>query len=427
MTLAVRGATIAAGLISIPLTAQYLGTERFGMWLTLSTFLTWVSVADLGLSNSLMNALATADGRQDPKYAKQAVSSAFWLMIGVAGIVTTIFLSTYSFIPWERVFNVSSAQAKADAGPAVLVGMAFFVLRLPLSIPGRIYGAYQEGYFYQLWSGLSSLLSIGGLIAAINVQASLPLLVAAFFGTLLLGDIFSAIHLFGWQRKWLRPGPHQFSWSVSKWLLNVGWQFWLAQISAIIIFQTDLIIVAQLFGARVVASYGVTLKLFTFIGIIQLAFLAPLWAAYSEALSKNDINWIAQIFKKSIYLSFLWSLVVGILLYILSPYVIRSWVGQDAVPEQSLLLAMFFTSTLSAVSQCVGMLINGLCEVRLQTIVGPISAISNLFLSITLGHLLGVSGVAWATAICILIFSLGILGVDVLKKLKKLKMINMLS
>jgi O-antigen/teichoic acid export membrane protein len=420
-TVVVKGISSIAGLISIPLTAQYLGTERFGLWLILSTLLSWISIADLGLANSLTNALATADGKEDRKGAREAVSSAFWLIIAVALILVVLFSIIYPLVPWERVFNVTSAQAKEDVGSAVIVCFTFFVLRLPLSIPGRIYGAYQEGYFYQMWSGLSSLTSVIGLIVAIQLQVSLPLLIVAFFGTLLLGDIFSAIHLFYFRRKWLLPNFANFSWLKSKWLFKTGIQFWIVQVCAIVLSQTDLIIVAQLFSASAVASYGVILKLFTFTGFMQSAFLNPLWSAYSEALSKSDWHWIIKIFKKSVYISSMFSLISGVLLVIVIPQIVSSWVNQVQKPEMSLLLAMLFTSILSSVAQCVAMLVNGLGEIRLQTFVAPISAITNLFLSLILGNLIGVSGVAWSTGICILIFSLGIVGNDIFRKMKSIE------
>jgi O-antigen/teichoic acid export membrane protein len=344
------GITSAGALISIPLTARYLGIERFGVWLILSTFLAWGSVADLGLANSLTNALATADGQQDREQAKEAVSSAFYLMLGVAGVVMVLLiLVAYPLVSWERVFNVSSLQAKAEVGPAILITIFVFVLRLPLSIPRNIYAAYQEGYLSQFWSILSNLLSLAALLIAIQMHASLPLLIGAFFGTALLGDVFNGIHVFGWRRQWLKPRLCNFSWSRARWLLKTGSQFWVAQISAILLFQTDLIIVTQLFGAREVASYGVTLKLFSFIGTVAGVFLSPLWPAYNEALARKDVPWITQTFKRTIFISFSCSLPLGILVFIFCPIIISSWVGQDAIPEQSLLLAMLFTSVITTV------------------------------------------------------------------------------
>ncbi|WP_009633330.1 MATE family efflux transporter [Synechocystis sp. PCC 7509] len=417
-TLAVRGVTIGAGLISIPLTARYLGTERFGLWLTLSSLLSWISIADLGLANSLTNALATADGKQNQQQAREAVSSAFWLMMGVMGIVILVFTLAYPLVPWEKVFNVTSEQAKVEAGLAVLAGFIFFALRLPLSIPSRIYGAYQEGYFYQIWSGIGSLLSIVALLIAINFKAGLPQLVGAFFGTSLLADLLAAVHIFGWQRRWLKPNIQNFNWITSKWLLKTGAQFWIVQISAIAFLQTDLIIVAQLFGASAVASYGVLLKLFSIIGIVQTAFLAPFWPAYCEALAKKDTNWIFQTFKKSIFLSLLWSCPMGILLLYLAPKIIQVWIGSESVPKESLIIAMLFTVIISAIAQCIGTLLTGMNQIMIQVICASLAATFNIVIAISLAKLIGLPGVAIATGITLFIFSILIGGLYIKIKIK---------
>ncbi|BAY97937.1 hypothetical protein NIES37_18850 [Tolypothrix tenuis PCC 7101] len=417
-TLVVKGMSTLAGFIAIPLTAKYLETERFGLWLILSSLLSWISIADFGLANSLTNALATADANEDRQIAKEFVSSAFYLMLLIASILLIVFLILYPSISWERVFNINSILAKQEVGVSIFVCWILFIIRLPLSIPSRIYAAYQEGYWYQIWGAFSSFLSIISIITAIYIHANLPWLIVASFGTLLIGDIFSGIHLFCFKRKWLAPKYENFNGLQCKWLLKTGFQFWIAQISAILIFQTDLIIVAQLFGASSVASYGITLKLFSLILYISSSFIISLWPAYSEALAKGDYAWIKNTFKMSIYISFIWSIFVGILLVIFSPQLISLLVNKEAIPHISLLLAMLFTTVLNCIAQCVAMLVNGLGELKLQAILAPVSAISNILLSVFLGNLLGVSGVAWSTGICILLFSLGAVGVDIINKLK---------
>ncbi|WP_242046805.1 oligosaccharide flippase family protein [Calothrix parietina] len=424
-TLLVKGISTIAGLMTIPLTAKYLETERFGLWLLLSTFLTWISIADLGLANSLTNALATSDGKEDQKMAQEVVSSAFFLMIVISLLLLLLFLLIYPSIPWERVFNISSVLAKEEVGAAIFVCWVVFILRLLLSIPGRIYGAYQEGYWYQIWTAIGSILSVISLIFAIHLHANLPLLILAGFGTVLIGDVLCAIHLFGFHRKWLAPKYKYFNLFQCRWLLKTGFQFWIVQISAILIFQTDLIIVAQLFGASAVASYGITLRLFSLILYISSSFTISLWPAYSEALSRGDYSWIKHTFKMSVLISFIWSVCVGSLLVIFSPQLVYLLANKEVIPDIALLLAMLVTTVLNSIAQCVAMLANGLGELKLQTIFAPVSAISNLLLSILLGNLIGVSGVTLATAICILVFSLGITGSDILYRLKlRVKNIN---
>ncbi|MBK6799321.1 MAG: hypothetical protein IPG76_21690 [Acidobacteria bacterium] len=70
-TLLARGIVVAVGLFTLPITSHYLGRERFGLWLTLSSFISWFKMADLGLANSLINALSAADGRDDRESARK--------------------------------------------------------------------------------------------------------------------------------------------------------------------------------------------------------------------------------------------------------------------------------------------------------------------------------------------------------------------
>ncbi len=417
VTLVNRFVTMGSGLISIPLTAHYLGTERFGIWLTLSTFLAWVTVADLGLANSLTNALASADGKEDQKQAKEMVSSAFFMLVSLIFVVAILLLVVYQLTSWTQVFNLKSPEARSQINLAVLVSILIFVLRLPLSIPMRVYEAYQEGYLYQLWSICGNILAFTGLLFAIHLHANLPLLLGVFFGVAILGDVFAGLYMFGWRRQWLTPSLRDFRRLQAQWLLRTGSQLWLAQISAIVMFQTDLIIVAQLFGASEVASYGVILKLFSTIGTISMAFLSPLWPAYSEALARNDIPWIVKTFKKSVIISIFWSLSTGILLSLFCTDIIRAWVGQDAIPSLGLIIAMFCTSVITTIAHSVGVLVGGLCEFKIAAQVGIIQGVVNLLASVVFGHLIGVSGVAWATGICLLIFSIGIMGTKTVGKL----------
>ena len=417
-TLVVKGVSTLAGFVAIPLTAKYLETERFGLWLILGSLLTWISIADLGLANSLTNALAISDAKEDKQIAKEAVSSAFYVMLFIGLILFILFLIIYPLISWERVFNIKSTLANQEVGISVFVCCILFVIRLPLSIPSRIYAAYQEGYLYQIWSAIGSLISVVSLIFVIHIHANLPLLIIAGFGTLFIGDILSAIHLFGFQRRWLMPKYKHFNLIQSKRLLKTGFQFWIAQVSAILIFQTDLIVVSQIFGLSEVASYGITLRLFSLVGYTVGSFIIGLWPAYSEAAARGDYSWISHTFKMSVFISFTWSACAGILLVIFSPQLVTLLVNKEAIPDISLLFAMLLTSVLFAVGQCIAMLVNGLGELRLQTILAPVSAISNIVLSLLLGHLIGVSGVALSTGICILLFSLGFSGSDIINKLK---------
>jgi O-antigen/teichoic acid export membrane protein len=420
-TLVSRGITSGAGLISIPLTVQYLGTERFAIWLILSSFLSWASIADLGLASSLTNILASADSNSDQKTAQITISNTFYLLL-ILSLGTSIFcVVVFPLVSWQRVVNVTSISAIADIPSAVIITMLLIILRLVLSIPRQIYGAYQEGYIYQIWSALGSILAILGLWIAINHHGNTALLIATFFGLPLLGDLGAMIYLFTCSRPWLKPKPDQFSWPSSKKLLTTSSQIWIVQISGIIIFQTDIIIVSQNFGAETVATYGTLLKLFAVVGLIQSAFISPLWPAYCESLATGDIPWVEKTFQRSVYTSVLWAGVTGIVLTLLTPHILKSWIGQYQSLGTITLIALLSRTVLLAVDQCLAALGNGLGLFKFESILAPTFAFVNLLLALVLVHMIGVSGIAWATNICVIVFSFIIYRNYCFKKIQLIK------
>jgi hypothetical protein len=61
-----KALNIFISFLSVPLTIHYLGSERYGVWLTISSLLTWMALTDFGLSgNALVNVLAESSGNDD--------------------------------------------------------------------------------------------------------------------------------------------------------------------------------------------------------------------------------------------------------------------------------------------------------------------------------------------------------------------------
>src|SRR5438270_6831016 len=84
---AARGVNLVVSFISVPLAVGYLGRDRYGVWVTISSLLIFLSFTDFGLGGSLQNALADAYGRQDRVKAQRHVASAFWLLAIIALIL----------------------------------------------------------------------------------------------------------------------------------------------------------------------------------------------------------------------------------------------------------------------------------------------------------------------------------------------------
>ena len=179
---AARSVQMITSIVSVPLTFHYLGPERNGLWVVISSTITMFSFADLGIGNGLLNAIAGAHGRGDRTSAAHYVSSAFFALIAVAALVATAFAGCYAFVPWPSVFNVSTAQAAAEAGPSVAVFVASFSVSMPLGVVQRVRMGYQEGFVDSLWTTIGGLAAFVSVLMAIRWQLSLPWLVFAMAG-----------------------------------------------------------------------------------------------------------------------------------------------------------------------------------------------------------------------------------------------------
>jgi O-antigen/teichoic acid export membrane protein len=408
LSIVAKGGAALANIVSLPLLAKYLGQERFGVWLVASSFLTWSSIADLGLANTLKNTLAKADGQNDLKRARQAVTSTIFVICGLTTILLAVLLLLNPFVPWMQVFNIQSGFTEINRFG--LVCSLLFLARIPLAIPNQIYSGYQEGYYYQVISGSTSILALVMLGLATKMSSDLSALAGAFFGTMMVGDVLAYLHLFGWHRPEIFPRWKSFDRSVASKIIQSGLQIWIAQIASIAVFQTDLIIVAQLFGAPEVAVYGVVVRLFTTIYFLQGAFLNPLWPAYTEAAARGDRAWITTTFQRSVVIGLGTSVLGGGILIITIPYLVKMWIGQNVLVDPLLLVGMFSTAVLMTMGNAISVLANGLGEVRSQAILAPVFAMFNLVMSILLGKWLGVSGVTIATSIGLLLFSILLVG-----------------
>jgi O-antigen/teichoic acid export membrane protein len=107
-----KALNVLISFLSVPLTVHYLGAERYGVWLTISSLLTWMSMTDFGLAgNALVNVLAEASGREDREGAQHYAASAFWALTGVGVATGIVAAATFRLIPWREVFRVSAATS----------------------------------------------------------------------------------------------------------------------------------------------------------------------------------------------------------------------------------------------------------------------------------------------------------------------------
>ncbi len=401
-----RGIQILTSIVTVPLTLHYLGLERYGMWMTISSTIAMLSFADLGIGNGLLNAIAEAHGRGDRESASNYVSSALYALVVVGGIVAVSFGVCYPLVPWARVFNVSSTQAVSEAGPAVAVFVGSFVVSMPLGVVQRVRMGYQEGFIDSAWTTAGSIGALIAVLAGVRLRVSLPWLVFAMAAVPAIVQVLNAGVLFGRQAPWLRPRMRLVHRAAVSRVMRTGGYFFILQIAGAVAFQSDSLILAQMLGPESVTRYAVPMKLFQLTPTVLGFTYAALWPAYGESIARGDVHWARQTLKRSLNLTLCIAVPISGLLVAFGQPLIKLWVGPAVVPSYLVLVGMGTWASVGAISGSIASFLNGVGVLRFQAVIGVLMMVANVGFSILLTRVMGLSGVVWGSVLAQVIFVL---------------------
>jgi len=394
-----RAISLLTLLVSVPLTVNYLGTERYGLWVTISSLLALLSFADLGIGNGLLNAITQCHGRDDREAARQYVASGLLILTGVALLLALILGIAYPWISWKAIFNVSDPKAVAEAGPATAVFLACFLANIPLSVVQKVQQGYQEGFIDSAWLAAGKLLALIGLLLVISFKGGLPWLVLALAGSPVLVACANGIALFAFRKPFLRPRLSDATWAYGRRVLDIGFLFFIVQTAAAVAYSADNFIVAHFIGPQAVAEYSVVYQMSSLGPVLLSMFLIPLWPAYGEAIVRGDSQWVRTTFRRSIAIGLSVNVPYALLLMFYGNVAIHLWVGNKITASFMVLVAFAIWTMMNSFSGAMAALLNGANAMRFQAVCAVLMACLNLLLSIILTKSIGLSGVIWGSII----------------------------
>jgi O-antigen/teichoic acid export membrane protein len=393
-----KALNILISFLSVPLTIHYLGSERYGVWLTISSLLTWMMLTDFGLSgNALVNVLAESSGKDDTETARQYASSAFWVLSGISIVSGVVAVIAFHWISWQDVFRVSSAVSVHELNVACAMTLAIFILGFPLSLQYSIYSAYQDGYLANIWSISTNAFSLLALVVVSRSHGGLPQLIFAVSGTRTLIAIANNVYLFR-RYHWLIPYPSAVRWSCVQRLFKLGGKYMVTQLAALGIYQSQPMIITQMLGPASVVIFVVSYKIITLpMDLIYMA-TQPFIAAFGEAKARGDWKWIRNAYRNATWASAgVGFTLVGVMAVISKP-LIRIWATAAAVPTTSFIVWLSIYVMIGIALMPTNQLLSGLERVTPLAISTTLCAVGVVAGGILLAHGHGLVGLAMAMA-----------------------------
>lgn len=363
-----RVTTVVVGLATIPITLHYLGAERFGLWMTLTSFVAFLNFADMGMGVGLQNALSRCIAQEDYDSSRRYVSSVLAAMAVICALVGVVALCVLPYLPVSRLVVLSSEVAKSELLPTAQVLMVVYCLNMIGGMVERIYNSRQRGYWAAMQLSLGNMLGLLGIIACTYWDLGLPALAACFLGgrmtVLMLGGLVMFI-----RNRWLRPHIRGVSRTALKEVMATGLFALAAQVSGVIVLWSPALIIANRISAEAVTPFSIAQRLLGVASGVYVASVLALWPAYSDANTRGEFAWIRRAYRRSLRLWTGYTAVSMCVYLALGRWFIRVWTGDSSVvPDVGVLVACGLWFSLHLWSIAHSTLLNALNELRSQAV-----------------------------------------------------------
>lgn len=394
-----KGVTFLLTLLTVPMTLQYLGPERYGIWVTMFSMLAWLGMVDLGIANGLTPALSAAFGKKQNDIAREYVATAFWALIAIALVAGAVMTSVWGLINWGLAFNLSNQDLQQEVSWAMAFAVGIFLANLPLSISQRILLAHQEGLRANVWQLAAGLAGATGIFWVTLGEGPLLHLVLGYAGTQLLVAFACGLWLFGRFRPELRPFIRP-NYAEAKLVLSMGGMFFANQVATLLMFQKDNILITHYLGPAEATPYSVTWQIFFYLNIVNILISPYLGASFGEAYARGDVVWMRKAFRRYMLSTCVVAIpAVGLLGWFYRP-ILAAWVGPEIVPTPGTVFWMAAWSLLLAILGPIVSLLVGVGRLERYTVCNMLAALASLLLSIWLVSVVGVAGVVMASVLC---------------------------
>jgi len=397
----IKGLNILISLLLVPLTIHYVNTATYGIWLTLSSIVAWISFFDIGLNNGLRNRFAEAKANNDIPLAQRLVSTTYAILVLIFIPLLIIFLIANQWINWGRILNAPiEMQPQLPMIASIVVG--YFCIKFILSTINIILiadqnpaGAAARGLVEQIVTLLIIFIltkfTHGSLINLTLALCISPLLIVLYFNFALFNKKYSEF----------KPTLSLVDFRLSKDLFGLGFKFFIIQIAAIVQFQTANYIIIQNFGAEQVTNYNIAYKYFGILIMSMGIITAPLWSSVTDAYTRKDYDWVLIISKKYLKAGFLLAL-VGIFMLIGSDKIYNLWIGKGEIQISfSLSFWMFLYAIVNIFGSIYVGILNGIGALKIQFTASLFSPILFIMLVVVLirGLNWGISSVVIAAVL----------------------------
>ena len=361
-----KGMSLLVLYVSVPLTISYLGSARFGVWMTLASLISFLGFLDFGIGSSLLNEVAHYSAHENRKRLKQVITHGLSLLTLIGFILGLVLYISARYLPLQALFDSNANIDRLELRNAAQALALMIGLSLPLVGVQRVFWGLQRAFLCHILFGIGSLISLGLLVELSHRHAPIAQLLLATFGVQML----STAPLLGVlvQRGLLGEFEQTIFKTDARALLSHGGLFFILAVGGAAAWDSDFIILSKTVGAAEVAVYAVAVRLFQLVELpLQMA-NQPLWSAYADAKACGSKRFLKLTLTRAFWGTTAAAMVGAFLVVALREPILHLWIHHAVGLPFTLALAMAVWTTMRSAGNSFAMYLNGVQVVRQQVV-----------------------------------------------------------
>ncbi|TDQ09947.1 lipopolysaccharide biosynthesis protein [Pedobacter metabolipauper] len=309
-------------LFSTPLIINYLGIEKYGFWITISSIAGYILLLDLGISSAMLNKLTKFYTEEDYESADRYIFSNLLFFTVISLLIFVIAFILIPNLDWVNLLKLKVITNSHEIHTLLIVCIVIFLIKLSTTIILKIPFAMQNGSLSEMYLLTGNLMSFLGILISIQLDLGLLSIVIFLTSGNLIASILITIHLFFTRKiKFYRIRMTDVL-LVIKDLQRTGYNFIIIQLTGILIVSSQFSLLAHYQGAERVAGFGIMFQVMLAIQIPILVLQQPLWSKFAQLNLQNDTLTIKSALKKYIRYSIFYSGFIALVLIVFIPYLL---------------------------------------------------------------------------------------------------------
>jgi O-antigen/teichoic acid export membrane protein len=388
----------------MPFIIKSLGDRLYGIWVLIAGIIGYYGILDFGLSTAVSRFVSRCIGEGKEDQDKQintilSTSFVFFVIVGIVVLLISIGLALLA------KFYVSNYEDQNIVRVVIILLGVNIALDFPFKPLYGLLSSYLR-YDYMTYSSITRAI-ISNLLIYYFLLKGYGIITMAIIN--LLVSFIQKGMIYWFSRityKKLVINPSKFDFNLIRPMLSYSYKSFISQVCDILRFKIDTLIIAIYLNVSLVTYYAIGQKLVNYFGSLILNILGVLVPVFSQQEGRGDYNAIRKRFIQATKIAVILSTFIGASIIYYGRTFIHVWMGEGFNDSYIIMVILTIPATFALMQNPGISLLYGLSKHHYYMYINIMEGVTNLFLSIFLVNIYGIFGVAYATAIEMIIFKL---------------------